>query len=45
MTTSRGISRRTFLRGAAAAPLMPAFLVSFRELAASERKRVKIRDV
>ena len=45
MTTSRGISRRTFLRGAAAAPLVPAFLTSFHELAASERKRVKIRDV
>src|SRR4029450_12360648 len=45
MTTTRGISRRAFLRGAAAAPFVPAFLVSFRELAASERKRVKIRDV
>ena len=45
MTTSRGISRRTFLRGAAAAPLVPAFLTTFQDLAASERKRVKIRDV
>ena len=45
MTTSRGISRRAFLRGAAAAPLVPAFLTSFHELAAAERKRVKIRDV
>ena len=38
MTTSRGLSRRAFLRGAAAAPFVPAFLVSFCELAASERK-------
>src|SRR5262249_61462926 len=45
MTTSRGISRRAFLRGAAAAPFVPAFLGSFHELTASERKRVKIRDV
>ena len=45
MTTSRGISRRAFLRGAAAAPFVPTFLTSFHELSASERKRVKIRDV
>src|SRR5262245_27451936 len=45
MTTSRGISRRAFLRGAAAVPFVPGFLVSFHELAASEPKRVKIRDV
>src|SRR5262245_56784598 len=45
MTRTRGFSRRQFLRGAAAAPLAPIFLSSFRELAAAERKRVKIRDV
>jgi L-alanine-DL-glutamate epimerase-like enolase superfamily enzyme len=56
MTETRGFSRRQFLRGLGAAPFacpalsyavggVPAFLPSFHELAASERKRVKIRDV
>jgi len=56
MTEFRGFSRRQFLKGLSAAPLLPAcperavasrgaFLTSFHELAASERKRVKIRDV
>ena len=45
MTETRGFSRRQFLKGLGAAPLMPAFLSSFHELAAAERKRVKIRDV
>ena len=45
MTESRGLSRRQFLRGLGAAPFVPAFLSSFHELAAAERKRVKIRDV
>jgi L-alanine-DL-glutamate epimerase-like enolase superfamily enzyme len=45
MNESRGVSRRLFLRGLAAAPLVPAFLPAFHALAASERKRVKIRDV
>src|SRR2546427_2665513 len=45
MTEFRGSSRRQFLKGLSAAPLLPAFLTSFHELAASERKRVKIRDV
>ena len=36
---------RWFLRGLGAAPFVPAFLASFHELAAAERKRVKIRDV
>ena len=41
----RNVSRRQFLRGLGAAPLVPAFLSSFHELAATERKRAKIRDV
>jgi L-alanine-DL-glutamate epimerase-like enolase superfamily enzyme len=41
----RNLSRRRFLRGLGAAPLVPAFLSSFHELAATERKRAKIRDV
>src|SRR5258706_14335479 len=45
MASSRRFSRRQFLAGLSAAPLAPAFLLSFHELAASERKRVKIRDV
>ena len=56
MTEARGFSRRQFLRGLGAAPLavaLPgrafagrgALLSSFHELAAPERKRVKIRDV
>jgi L-alanine-DL-glutamate epimerase-like enolase superfamily enzyme len=45
MAESRGFSRRQFLRGLGAAPFVPAFLPSFHELAAAERKRVKIRDV
>jgi len=46
MTTSRrGLSRRQFLRAAGAAPLIPVFLSSFHQLAAAERKRVKIQDV
>src|SRR5438034_4008366 len=45
MTMSRGFSRRQFLWGLGAAPFVPGFLSSFHELAATERKRVKIRDV
>src|SRR5882762_10709743 len=56
MAESRGFSRRQFLRGLGAAPFagpalayagggVPAFLSSFEALAATERKRVKIRDV
>ena len=45
MTVSRGLSRRQFLWGLGAAPFVPAFLSSFYEVAAAERKRVKIRDV
>jgi L-alanine-DL-glutamate epimerase-like enolase superfamily enzyme len=45
MTAFRGLSRRQFLQGLGAAPFVPAFLSSFHELAAAERKRVKIRDV
>jgi L-alanine-DL-glutamate epimerase-like enolase superfamily enzyme len=45
MVESRGFSRREFLCGLGAAPFVPAFLSSFHELAAAERKRVKIRDV
>src|SRR5438445_5684639 len=41
----RSFSRRRFLRGLGAAPFAPAFLSSFHELAATERKRAKIRDV
>ena len=41
----RGLSRREFLGGLAGAPLVPAFLSAFHELAAAERKRAKIRDV
>jgi L-alanine-DL-glutamate epimerase-like enolase superfamily enzyme len=39
------LSRRQFLAGFGAVPLAPAFLSSFRELGAAERKRVKIRDL
>jgi L-alanine-DL-glutamate epimerase-like enolase superfamily enzyme len=45
MADTRGFSRRQFLRGMSAAPFVPAFLSSFHELTAAERKRVKIRDV
>src|SRR5436190_8046949 len=45
MAAFRGLSRRRFLRGLGAAPFAPAFLSSFHELAATERKRAKIRDV
>src|SRR6266550_4745826 len=45
MSAFRGLSRRQFLRGLGTAPFVPAFLSSFHELAAAERKRVKIRDV
>ena len=45
MEGTRGVSRRRFLKGAAAAPFVPVFLSSFQERAAGERKRVKIRDV
>jgi L-alanine-DL-glutamate epimerase-like enolase superfamily enzyme len=45
MTAPRGLSRRQFLWGLGAAPFVPAFLSSFHEAAAAERKRVKIRDV
>src|SRR5258706_11695222 len=45
MAAFRSLSRRQFLRGLGAAPFVPAFLSSFHELAAAERKRVKIRDV
>lgn len=38
-------SRRQFLQTLRAAPLAPAFLSTFHDLAAAERKRVKIRDV
>ena len=42
---ARGFSRRQFLKGLGAAPLVPAFLSSFHQRAAAERKRAKIRDV
>ena len=56
MTEARGFSRRQFLLGLGAAPFAAAcpdrafasrgaFLSSFHELAAAERKRVKICDV
>jgi L-alanine-DL-glutamate epimerase-like enolase superfamily enzyme len=45
MTSARGFSRRQFLWGLSAAPLVPSFLPSYYELVASERKRTKIRDV
>src|SRR5712692_377664 len=45
MAQPRSFSRRQFCRGLAAAPFVPAFLSSFHELAAAERKRVKIRDL
>jgi L-alanine-DL-glutamate epimerase-like enolase superfamily enzyme len=46
MTESRGFSRRQFLWSVGAAPFVPSGLPSsFHELAAAERKRVKIRDV
>src|SRR5438552_1445289 len=44
MRTSN-FSRRQFLSSLGAAPFVPVFLSSFHELAAAERKRVKIRDV
>src|SRR5436189_5965021 len=45
MASFRRFSRRQFLAGLGAAPFVPVFLSSFHELAAAERKRVKIRDV
>src|ERR1700691_4739351 len=39
--TSRSLPRRSFLGAAAAAP----FLIRYHQLAAAERKRLKIRDV
>jgi L-alanine-DL-glutamate epimerase-like enolase superfamily enzyme len=45
MARLTGFSRRQFLKGMAGAPLVPVFVSSFHELAAAERKRVKIRDV
>ena len=45
MTKSRRLSRRQFLGGLGAAPFVPSFVTSLHELAAAERKRVKIRDV
>src|SRR6266568_5189674 len=45
MTSRRDYSRRQFLVGLGIAPLVPAFLPSFHELIAAERKRAKIRDV
>jgi L-alanine-DL-glutamate epimerase-like enolase superfamily enzyme len=45
MSDSGGVSRRQFLHGLAAAPLVPAFLPAFGALAAAARKRVTIRDV
>jgi L-alanine-DL-glutamate epimerase-like enolase superfamily enzyme len=45
MSESRGFSRRQFLQGMGAASFAPAYLTRFHELAAAERKRVKIRDV
>lgn len=45
MTTVRGFSRRQFLWGLGAVPFVPSFLSSYYELAAAERKRVKISDV
>jgi L-alanine-DL-glutamate epimerase-like enolase superfamily enzyme len=45
MAGPREFSRRHFLWGLSAAPLMPAFFTPFQKLAASERRRVKIRDV
>jgi L-alanine-DL-glutamate epimerase-like enolase superfamily enzyme len=41
MHSTRELSRRRFLAGAAAAP----FLINYRSLIAAERKRVKIRDI
>jgi L-alanine-DL-glutamate epimerase-like enolase superfamily enzyme len=38
-------SRREFLRGLGAVPLIPSFLESYVALAAREQKRVKIRDL
>ena len=38
-------SRRQFFCAVGGAPLIPAFLSSFHALAASERKRVKVRDL
>ncbi|MBI4476147.1 MAG: mandelate racemase/muconate lactonizing enzyme family protein, partial [Acidobacteria bacterium] len=45
MTTSHAYTRRQFLGGLAAAPLLPAFYPSFHDRAAAQRKRVTIRDV
>ena len=38
-------SRRQFLKGLAGASIVPAFLSSFQQRAAAERKRAKIRDL
>jgi hypothetical protein len=38
-------SRRQFLKGLAGAPIAPAFLSSFQQRAAVERKRAKVRDL
>src|SRR2546427_12451065 len=45
MSAPRFFSLRRFLACLGASPFVPAFLMSFHELAAAERKRVKIRDV
>ncbi len=45
MSTSHEWSRRQFLRGLGGASLVPAFLSSFHQLAAAERKRVKVTDL
>jgi len=45
MSESRGFSRRQFLWGLGAASFAAPYLSRFHELAAAERKRVKIRDV
>ena len=45
MNGSRVFSRREILQSVAGAPLLPVFFSAFHELAASERKRAKIRDL
>jgi L-alanine-DL-glutamate epimerase-like enolase superfamily enzyme len=45
MVETQGFSRRQFLKGLGGAPILPVFLSAFHELAASERKRAKIRDL
>jgi L-alanine-DL-glutamate epimerase-like enolase superfamily enzyme len=45
MHSSYGFSRRQFLWGLGAAPFLPVFLPAFHELAAAERKRVKVTDL